>query len=317
MKRRQFLTSSIVGGTALTMGICLQCSKKENSSAPKLARRILGNTGERLPVIGFGGLIVRDLEQAYANDLVAKAFDRGVNYFDFAPTYGNAEDILGPALQSLRHQSFLACKTTQRDKAGSEKELNLSLTKLKTDHFDLYQVHGLNNVQEAEKCFAADGAMETFLKAKQAGKIRYLGFSAHSEEAALFAMTQFAFDTILFPINFVCWYQGNFGQRTIAKAKEKGMGILALKSLALTQLPPGKERPYARLWYQPVDKAEIAALAVRFALSQGATAMIPPGDELFFWQAVEIAESFSPITIEETEKLKKLSEGVVPIFKTS
>jgi predicted aldo/keto reductase-like oxidoreductase len=277
----------------------------------------LGNTGVTLPLIGFGGLIVRDTEQGYANNLVAKAFERGVNYFDVAPTYGNAEDILGPALLPLRNKSFLACKTTQRDKVGSEKELNESLAKLKTDHFDLYQLHGLKNIDEAEKSFAANGAMETFLKAKQDGKIRFIGFSAHSEEVALFAMEQFEFDTILFPVNFICWFQGNFGISTIAKAKEKSLGILALKSLAFTYVPQGKERPHARLWYQPIDDAETANLALRFALSQGTTAAIPPGDELFFWKAVEIAEKFSLITEEETEKLKKLSEGVVPIFKTS
>jgi len=119
------------------------------------------------------------------------------------------------------------------------------------------------------------------------------------------------------PINFVCWFQGNFGPRAVAKAKEKEMGILALKTLALTRVSKGEERPYKRMWYKPIEDPEMANLSVRFTLSQGTTAAIPPGDEQFFWKGVEIAEKFTPITEEEVEKLKKMSEGVTPLFSSS
>lgn len=317
MKRRQFIINSAMGGASLSIYPFLNCSKKEGEPEIKYPRRKLGKTGETLPIIGFGGIVVKELEQTYANSVVAKAFDRGINYFDVAPTYGNAEDVLGPALKPYRNQSFLACKTTKRDRENSELELNESLNKLQTDYFDLYQLHSLNKIEDVEQAFGPNGAMETFLKARQDGKIRFIGFSAHSEEAALLAMEQFDFDTILFPINFVCWFQGNFGQRAVAKAKEKGMGIIALKTLALSYVPKGEERPYKRLWYQPMDDPEMANLSVRFTLSQGTTAAIPPGDEQFFWKGVEIAENFSPITDEEIEKLKKMADGVEPIFKTA
>ena len=317
MKRRQFIKNSAIGGAALSVYPFLNCSKKEKIAESKFPRRKLGKTGETLPIIGFGGIVVKDLEQTYANSVVAKAFDRGINYFDVAPTYGNAEDVLGPALKPYRNQSFLACKTTKRDRENSELELNESLTKLQTDHFDLYQLHSLSKIEDVEQAFGPNGAMETFLKAKKDGKIRFIGFSAHSEEAALLAMEQFDFDTILLPINFVCWFQGNFGPRAVAKAKEKGMGILALKTLALTRVPKGEERPYKRMWYKPIEDPEMANLSVRFTLSQGITSAIPPGDEQFFWKGVEIAEKFTPITEEEIEKLKKMSEGIKPIFKSS
>ena len=317
MNRRKFIETSILGGTGLTLFNLFSCGRKERREEFSFPRRELGRTGEMLSIIGFGGIVVNDVEQEVANNIVAKAFDRGINYFDVAPAYGNAEEILGPALKPYRQSCFLACKTTQRGKKDAERELNESLLKLQTDHFDLYQLHALTTVEDVEKAFGPDGAMEVFFQAKQDGKVQFLGFSAHSEQAALLVMEKFDFDTVLFPINFVCWYQGNFGAKVVAKAKEKQMGILALKALAFTRIPQGEKKPYEKLWYVPIENDEVANLAVRFTLSQGTTAAIPPGEEKFFWKAVEIAQKFTPLTIEESEKLKTISEGVEPLFRST
>jgi predicted aldo/keto reductase-like oxidoreductase len=270
-----------------------------------------------LSIIGLGGIVVMDVEQQLANNIVAKAVDRGINYFDVAPTYGNAEEKLGPALKPYRQNAFLACKTTERDKDGAERELNESLRHLQTDHFDLYQLHALTTHEDVEKVFGPDGAMEVFLKAKQEGKVRFLGFSAHSEEAALLAIEKFDFDTVLFPINFVCWFEGNFGQKVVAKARQKQMGILALKALAFTRIPEGEKKHYEKLWYVPVENDEVANLAVRFTLSQATTAAIPPGEEIFFWKAVAIVQNFTPLTEAENQKLKQFAKGVEPLFSSN
>ncbi|UCE08668.1 MAG: aldo/keto reductase [bacterium] len=301
----------------LTLFNFLNCERKEKPVEFPFPRRKLGRTGEILSIIGLGGIVVKDVEQPEANNIVAKAYDRGINYFDVAPTYGNAEEQLGPALKSYRSNCFLACKTTQREKDGAQQELHESLVKLQTDHFDLYQLHALTTVEDVEKVFGPDGAMEVFLKAKQDGKVRFFGFSAHSEQAALLAMEKFDFDTVLFPINFVCWYQGNFGPKVVAKAREKQMGILALKALAFSRIPENEKKPYEKLWYVPIEDNEVADLALRFTLSQGTTAAIPPGEEKFFWKAVEMAQKFMPISTKETEKLKTISEGVEPLFRSA
>ena len=276
-----------------------------------------GSTGKDLSVIGFGGILVKDEEQVKANDMVAEAYDRGINYFDVAPTYGDAQDRLGPALKPYRKNCFLACKTTERKKQGAEKELHESLQKLQTDYLDLYQLHAITTVEDVETIFAPGGAFEVFLKAKKDGKVRYLGFSAHSEEAALLAMGKYDFDTILFPINFVCWYHGKFGARVVEKANETNKGILALKSMAFTKIKQGEERPYNKCWYRPVpiDNDELINLAVRFTLSQGTTAAIPPGAPLYFPKALDAAANFSPVTDEENANLQKIAQGVEPIFK--
>jgi predicted aldo/keto reductase-like oxidoreductase len=211
-----------------------------------MEKRILGKTGERLSILGFGGIVAAQVNQKDANNYVAEAIDGGVNYFDVAPTYFDAEDRLGPALEGKRNNIFLACKTEDRTKAGSLELLKQSLKKLRTDHFDLYQLHAMKTMEDVERIFASDGAMETFLKARQEGLIRYIGFSAHSEEAALALMDKYDFDSVLFPVNWVNIFNSKFGVKILEKAEEKGIGRLAIKSMAKTHLAEGAETKYPK-----------------------------------------------------------------------
>jgi predicted aldo/keto reductase-like oxidoreductase len=275
--------------------------------------RPLGRTGEKISIVGFGGIVVAGLPQEEANALVANAVARGVTYFDVAPTYGNAEEVLGPALQPHRSKVFLVGKTAERDQEGSARELETTLKRLRTDHLDLYQLHGLVTVEEVEKVFGAGGAMETFQAAKQAGKTRFLGFSAHSTGAALECLKRFPFDTVLFPFNFVCWYQGGFGPEVMAEAKKRGAGRLALKAMAKTNYPTD-ERKYEKCWYLPFEDPDEAALALRWTLSQDLTAAIPPGEPRFFKLALDFAEKFYPLSIEETDQLREMAKTLKPIF---
>jgi predicted aldo/keto reductase-like oxidoreductase len=134
---------------------------------------------EMLSIIGFGGILVSNVSQEEANEYIAEAVDIGINYFDVAPTYGNAQDRMGPGLVGKRDGIFLTCKTTKRMADEADKELSDSLKKLKTDRFDLYLLHGVNNVEEAKTCLGPKGALEALVKARDKGYIRYLGFSVH------------------------------------------------------------------------------------------------------------------------------------------
>lgn len=279
-----------------------------------MKRRILGKTGESLSVIGFGGIVVMNEEPAAAARLVAQAIDRDINYFDVAPTYGNAEERLGPALEPYRHSVFLACKTTQRTRDDAEKELQRSLKLLHTDHFDLYQHHGVRTLEEVEQILAPGGAMEAFLAAREKGLIRFIGFSAHTEEAALALMERFPFDSILFPFNWVCWHQGCFGPRVLQKAHKLGIGILALKALAKRKLREGEQKRWPKCWYAPVDSPEEAELALRFTLSRPITAATSPSHAELLWWACDAADRFRPLSQEEEAQVAKLSEGLEPIF---
>lgn len=280
-----------------------------------MEKRVLGRTGEKLTAIGFGGIVVKDETPESAAALVKRAIDRGINYFDVAPSYGNAEEKLGPALEPYRDSVFLACKTGQRDAEGAARELKRSQELLRTDHFDLYQFHGVTKAEEVNQIFAQGGAMETFLDARERGVIKHIGFSAHSEAAALALMDRFDFDTILFPINWVCWHQGKFGPGVVARAAEKNMGILALKALALRPWEEGEERRWPKCWYSPADSYEQATMGLRFTLSRPVTAAVSPSHaELLWWMCDAADKGLTSLSPAEEEALKKRSEGIKPIF---
>jgi predicted aldo/keto reductase-like oxidoreductase len=286
----------------------------------RMERRPYSDTGEELSIVGLGGVVLVGMEQAEADAIVAEAFERGVNYFDVAPSYGREQETekrLGPALKPYRSQVFLACKTGCRDRAGAEAELNRSLKHLETDHVDLYQLHAITTVEDVEKAFGPDGAMAAILEAQQAGKIRHVGFSAHSIEAATLALDRYPFASALFPINFVTFYEGNFGPQIIAKAQEKGAARLALKAMARTNWKEGQDRPYPHCWYEPLSDPRLAELALRFTLSQPITAAIPPGDPRLFRLALDLADRFRPITEVETAELRTYARGLQPIFKAA
>lgn len=274
------------------------------------------NATVRLSLIGFGGIVLLSSSQKRAQSVVGQAFDAGVNYFDVAPLYGDgeAERKLGLALAPYRDSVFLACKTMQRTAKGAEQELHRSLRRLKTDHIELYQFHAVTRTDEVEEIFANDGAMKTFLTAREAGKIRYIGFSAHSEEAALAMMDRYSFDSVLFPVNFVCSAQGNFGPRVLSRARELGVARLALKSLAYTPWPFGEKHTHPKCWYKPVDDPDLARLALRFTLSEDVTAALPPGDEQLFRLALTIARTFTPLTARERGSLQTAASTLQPLF---
>ena len=289
----------------------------QHSTSLHLPRRSFGRTGIQLSIIGMGGIVVMDADQKHANRVVAEFVERSVNYFDVAPSYGNAEERLGPALEPFRKDVFLACKTEKRTREETAAELKSSLEKLRTDYLDLYQLHAVTDVaKDIDTVFARGGAMEAFIEAKKTGQVRHLGFSAHSVEAALAAMDRFDFDSILFPVNFATYHAGNFGPQIMEKAQSKGLARLALKALARQKWPenhPDRTR-YSKCWYQPLTDRREAELALRFALGQPVTSALPPGDESLFRLALDIASNFSPLTESEFKELVKLAAILNPIF---
>ena len=313
MKRRDFITQAAITAAAVASNSQLSASAKTPSNP--IARRTLGKTGEKLSIIGFGGIVVMDETTGEASNIVAEAVDRGINYFDVAPSYGNAQERLGPALAPYRKNCFLACKTEGRMKDDSRKQLEESLRLLKTDHVDLYQFHALTKMTDLDKVLGPGGAMETMEAAKKEGKIRYIGFSVHSAETALAAMDRYNFDTVLFPLNWVLFTQAGFGPQILKKAQEKKMGILALKGMAKTVWPAGqKDHPQPKCWYQPAAFPSEASLGLRWTLSHPITAAIPPGDERYFRLAMDVAQSYKPLEAHEEQALLAGGHGVEPIF---
>jgi aryl-alcohol dehydrogenase-like predicted oxidoreductase len=279
-----------------------------------ILRRQYGNSGIDLSIVGIGGVVVMGMEQSDADRICREAFDRGVNYFDVAPSYGDAEERMGPAIRGLRDRIFLACKTAMRTKAEAAAELRESLRRLQTDHFELYQLHALGSVEEVETCFGPGGAMEAFVEAREAGLVRYLGFSAHSSEAALLAMDRFDFDSILFPFNYTTYYQADFGPQVLERAQQRGAARLALKAMARRPWPEGAPRKQKNCWYEPFTDPAEGELALRWTLSLPITAAIPPGDPEIFRMALDFAERFTPLTEEEQKAVMERVAQNTPLF---
>ena len=314
MKRREFLKQAAI--TAAAVASTSQMNASAATPANPIARRTLGKTGEQLSIIGFGGIVVMDEETGAASNIVAEAVDRGINYFDVAPSYGNAQERLGVALAPYRNKCFLACKTDGRMKDDSRAQLEESLRLLKTDHVDLYQFHALTKMTDLDKVLGPGGAMETMEAAKKEGKIRFIGFSVHSAETALAAMDRYHFDTVLFPVNWVLFTQANFGPQILQRAQEKKIGILALKGMAKTVWTADQQENHSqpKCWYQSASFPEEASLGLRWTLGHPITAAIPPGDERYFRLAMDVAQNYKPLEAEEEQALLNGGHGVEPIF---
>jgi aryl-alcohol dehydrogenase-like predicted oxidoreductase len=319
MKRREFLKTVAASGAVLAGGRWALADEAAVASTnrARLARRPYGKHGDRLSLIGFPGFALRGAEPRDVRRAVGQSVEAGVNYFDVAPSYGNAEELLGPALEPYRKNVFLACKTAMRDAAGAAKELAQSLERLRTDHFDLYQLHHITDVdKDVEAVFAKGGAMELFVAAKKDGRVRHLGFSAHSIAAALRAMELYDFDSALVPVNFACWYEGDFGPTIVETARKKGVTLLAIKALARQLWPKGADRSgHPNCWYQPItDRAE-GDLSLRWTLNQPVAAAIPPADLTLLPMAIELGLGYRPISEAETKRLATLADTLRPVFR--
>jgi aryl-alcohol dehydrogenase-like predicted oxidoreductase len=308
MDRREFLSSAALTAVAA------------HGATGSLPKRPYKN-GISLSIIGLGGIVVCGMPQEEASRRVAAAFDRGVNYFDCAPSYfnGEAETKLGEGLRPYREKVFLAEKTGRRDAQGARAELEQTLRRFHTDHVDLYQFHAVGSMEDVDKILAPGGAAETFMAAKKEGKARHLGFSAHHAGAALRLMNALELDSVLFPVNANAWENGGFGPQILKEAKSKGMARMALKALAFGKWPEGvkaRDTKYPKCWYQPIEDPEMARLALRFSLNQDITAAIPPGDERIFDLALKLASGPLPkLSPAELAGLKTGISKLEPVFR--
>ena len=275
--------------------------------------RKLGRTDLEISLLSFGGIMLNNTPQKEADKIVAEAVERGVNLFDVGPTYGNAQNKLGPALESYRDNVVLTCKTEPgQTKEQVRKDIENSLKLLKTDHFDVYQLHEVTDESALDKALAPGGALEAIQEARDEGLVDYIGFSAHKEWAALKLMDSFDFDTVMFPINWNYWYNFNQGKKVIKKARETDKGIIAIKGLAQRRWKDGEKRGGYATWYKPLfDNQELAELALKFTLSQDVDTAVSPGDQRMLFKGLDIIEDNEgslDISDRELDRLKEFTK---------
>ena len=298
--------------------------------------RQLGKTGFEVSAVTYGGIVsstilddrsMEPYEQSGSDRQVAWAVDQGINYFDVAPTYGNAQEMLGNSLVPYRSKIHLACKTEERRRVNAQPLMEESLKLLKTDYFDVYQMHALKTMEDLEIAFGPGGVMEMMQEMKEKGIARNLGITAHSEAVALKAIELYDFDTVLFPFNWHMNMGYGMGNALLKKAREKGMGVLCMKSMIERAWKGDEDRytsKYPKSWCKPFDieeQPELLAAAVKYALSLGVDTIIPPGNYHHFSFAVNHIDEMieNPITKEEKALLQEHLEKVreYPIFDES
>jgi len=165
--------------------------------------RALGDTGQESTMLTFGSIALNWLEQEGANQLVELVLDHGVNHFDVAPTYGDAELKLGPKLRQYREDIFLGCKTQEREYEGAARKIDRSLNRLGIDTIDLYQIHGLEYEDELDTITADGGALDAIREAKAAGKVDHIGLTSHGNPGLILDAIDRIDDleTVMFPLN--------------------------------------------------------------------------------------------------------------------
>jgi aryl-alcohol dehydrogenase-like predicted oxidoreductase len=281
-------------------------------------RRKLGRTGHSSAVAILGGAAFARCTFEDAEVGFADAFSHGVNHIDVAPLYGDAEMLLGPLVSPLRNELFLACKTTRRNPDGVRAQLEESLQKLHTDHFDLYQMHGVTDLAVLEE--RTEAAAE-ILRARDEGVVRFAGITGHNDGAPgafLEALHRWDLDTVMFPVNARMWsdpvYRAD-AEALLALCAERDVGVMAIKAAAKRPWDDGDR--FATTWYEPYDDAESVGRAVSFTLSvPGVHGFCTPGDLRvlrFALAAAERAETMDEAAREDAIAAASANPSIFPI----
>jgi len=245
--RREFLrisAAAAAGGAAALLAPAAAAlddpAERKRILEGPLPVRGLGGTGIQTGILGLGCFYLGNLrEESAAVSIAARAFDLGVNWFDTAPSYnrGVSEERVGKALKGRRDRVHVATKSTCRDGASARRELEESLKRLRTDHVDLFQLHAVRTAKDVDAIFAEGGAWAAVQEARKAGKVLHAGFTGHFDPALMAAVCrERPVETILMPLNCLDPHEKSFEKGTLPAAREKGLGIVAMKLFASGRL---------------------------------------------------------------------------------
>ena len=292
MRRRAFFGAAFAGlGSAAS-------ARPAKPRVGDIPMRRLGRTGADLTCIGMGGARFHLVSMEEGVAVVRRAYDLGINYFDMARSYadGHAEEVYGNAIPPFRKNIFLTTKSGKRTRKEAEEDLNLSLKLMKTNHVDLWQMHGVNHMKEVDQVFAPGGAIEAFESAKKAGKCRFIGYTNCRDPQVHVAMLKHAerFDTALMPLHVADTAYSDSPEMSFVKtalpaAIERGVGIFGIKVFGNAFLL----RTFS------------ATNCLRYSLSLPVTAC-PLGFNTIgqLEDDVRTAQNFKPLTEEERKSLE-------------
>lgn len=249
-----------------------------------MQQRRLGRLDHHSSVLIYGGAMLADVTQEVADRSVQEALDAGINHFDVAADYGDAELRLGPWMPRIRERIFLATKTGVRDADGAWAQINRSLERLQTDRLDLLQIHAVGDLADLDRVTGPGGALEAAVRARDEGLTRAVGITGHGHAAPAThreALRRFPFDTVLTPLNHVLardrGYLDDY-EALVAAAQAQDTGLMVIKAVARRNWPDPNTKPYTT-WYEPFDDQERITAAVVWTLSHPeVTGIATPSD---------------------------------------
>jgi hypothetical protein len=275
-----------------------------------LQKRRLGRTNVQVSVIGFGGIPIIQATVAKAVEMIKRAYDLGINYFDTARVYGNSEEKYGMALGDVRDKVIIATKTHQRTREEAARSgLKQSLQKLRTDHIDIMLLHGIDDEKTLEQAMAADGSLTAVKEARKEGKVRFIGMSGHRPLVLMKAIRTGEFDMILVPFNII---NREATEELFPLAKELDIGVVIMKPFGGANLSFAARE----LWASRVpEKAEFNRIigegqvkterALRYVLAHDIHTIVPGFSTIEEVEsAAKVGEEYTGLTQQEKTDLK-------------
>ena len=255
-----------------------------------MERRRLGRLGHESSVILYGGAALAESDQDTADRSIQEALDGGINHFDFAADYGDAELRLGPWMSQIRDRIFLATKTGLRERDAAWAQINASLERLQTDRVDLLQLHALGDLEDLDRATGPGGSLEAAVRAQEEGLVGAVGITGHGWKAPathLEALRRYPFATVLTPLNVALAgnpeYLADY-EALVEEVRRQDAGLMIIKTIARRNWPglaegePARGQQYTT-WYQPLEEQERITAAVSWVLAhEEVTGMAAAGD---------------------------------------
>jgi aryl-alcohol dehydrogenase-like predicted oxidoreductase len=249
-----------------------------------MEKRRLGRLEHHSTVLIYGAAALAEVSQEVADRSVEEALAAGINHFDVAAGYGEAELRLGPWMSRIRDRIFLATKTGNRDKESAWRQINDSLRRLQTDRVDLLQLHAVGDLDDLDAATGPEGALSAAVRAQEEGLIGAIGITGHGHEAPathLEALRRHPFATVLTPLNPELWrdekYRADY-EALVEEVQRQDAGLMTIKSVSRRNWPERSEHSHTT-WYEPYDDQARITAAVSWVLSHTEVTGIPtPGD---------------------------------------
>jgi aryl-alcohol dehydrogenase-like predicted oxidoreductase len=274
-----------------------------------MEQRRLGRLEHPSSVLIYGAAALADVGQDVADASIAAAIEAGINHFDVARSYGDAELRMGPWAGRLGPDAFLATKTGEREREAAWRSINESLERLQVDRVDLIQLHAVGDLADLDRATGTGGALEAAVRARDEGLVGAIGITGHGDQAPathVEALRRFAFDTVLSPWNFVLAGDPAFRADFLALVEACGrddVGLMTIKTVSRRNWPDGADQSYAT-WYEPWDDPEHIDACVAFVLREpGVTGIATAGDVTLLDRIVSAAARAADMSDEDIERV--------------